>query len=81
MQIAPDFSYESKDIKDWDAFDYMHFLRNSADRYEFNGKLDVSKALNSLARQLLRKEVHDYNKRNEGTPHIRMFLLGEEESS
>lgn len=65
MQICPSHSHERKDIKDWDVFDYLNALHNEADRYEFDGKLDIANAFNSFARTLLKKEVNDYNKRND----------------
>ena len=76
MQICPSYDYQRKDIKDWDVFDYLSAIHNEADRYELNGKLEISKALNDFARSILRKEVNDYNKRqgNNGTP---MTLLGD----
>lgn len=79
MQICPSYDHERKDIKDWTVFDYLNAIRNEADRYEFNGQLEISTALNNFARSLLRKEVNDYNRRHEKeeTPFIRMTLIGD----
>lgn len=68
MQICPTHDHERKDIKDWDVFNYLNALRNEADRYEFNGQLDISRAFNNFAHALLEKEVHDYNKRQTEGP-------------
>lgn len=76
MQICPSHSHEHKDIKDWGVFDYLNALRNEADRYEFNGKTEISKAFNDFARSLLRKEVYDYNKRHE-KDGLKMSLIDE----
>ena len=80
MQICPSHDHERKDIKDWTVFDYLSAIHNEADRYEFNGQLEISKALNNFARSLLQKEVCDYNKRHEreGTPFVRLTLIGDQ---
>ena len=65
MQICPSYDYERKDIKDWTVFDWLNMLHNVADTYEFRGQLEISNAFNRLARDILEKEVKDYNKRKE----------------
>ena len=55
MQICPTNDYKQKSVFEWSIFDYIHALKNEADRKEFNGEFAESKALNAFADTLINR--------------------------